>query len=335
MSRMHLRATAAFVGALALAGCASQSPTDKAAALTGPAAAGAAADTSGTAGTGPYAAIAKNLPHNLDGEIRRAQLLSAAGDLEGATHALAQLMLVAPDDPRVVGEYGKVLVQEGRTAESLAFLGRAVELQPDNWTFYSALGVAYDQAKQRAKAAGAYQHALALKPGEPTVLNNYAMSEMLTGHLDRAQTLLREAEAHGADNPKIAANLQMIAAMQGKAVPASAVAAAVPAVHHPVAAPAHLAATKAAKPVRHAAEPYSRQKAKTAPKVVMATVPYDPLAGKVYPEHREPAARPARHPAQHETKARLATVDENAKAAPHRDAAKAAAPALRTAADLY
>ena len=330
MSRMHLRATAAFVGALALAGCASQSPSDKAAALTGPAAAaGAAADTSSAAGTGPYAAIASKLPHNLDGEIRRAQLLRAAGDLGGATHALAQLMLVAPDDPRVVGEYGKVLVQEGRTAESLAFLERAVELQPDNWTFYSALGVAYDQAKQRAKAAAAYQRALALKPGEPTVLNNYAMNEMLSGHLDRAQALLREAEAHGAENPKIAANLQMIAAMHGKAVPASTVATAVPAVHHPAASPAHLAARQTAKPVRQAAEPYSRTKAKAAPKVVMAAVPYDPLAGKVYPEPREHMA------AHHDTKARMARTDEKAKAAPHRDAAKPQAPALRTAADLY
>ena len=330
MSRMHLRATAAFAGALALAGCASQTTTDKAAALTGPAAAaGAAAQTGNAAAAGPYAALASNLPNNLDGEIRRAQLLRAAGDLEGATHALAQLMLVAPDDPRVVGEYGKVLVQEGRTAESLAFLERAVELQPNNWTFYSALGVAYDQAKQRTKAAAAYQHALALKPGEPTVLNNYAMNEMLAGHLDRAQALLREAQAHGADNPKIAANLAMIAAMHGGTAPATAVAATAPAVRHPTAAPARLAARQTAKPAHRAAEPYSRMKAKTAPKVVMAAVPYDPLAGKVYPAHREDVA--AHHPA----KVRVAKTDAKAKAAPQREAAKPVAPALRTAADLY
>lgn len=334
MSRMHLRATAAFAGALALAGCASQAPADKAAALTGPAAAaGTAAQTGNAAAAGPYAALAGSLPNNLDGEIRRAQLLRAAGDLEGATHALAQLMLVAPDDPRVVGEYGKVLVQEGRTAESLAFLERAVELQPTNWTFYSALGVAYDQAKQRAKAAAAYQHALALKPGEPTVLNNYAMNEMLAGHLDRAQALLREAQAHGAENPKIAANLAMITALHGRAAPATAMAATAPAVRHPTAPPAQLAAHQTAKPVRQAAEPYSRMKAKAAPKVVMAAVPYDPLAGKVYPAHREDAA--VHHTEQRHAKPRVAKADDKAKAAPQREAAKPVAPALRTAADLY
>ncbi len=331
MSRMHFRAAATFAGALALAGCASQGPTDKAATLTGPAgAAGVVADTGHAADAGPDAALAKDLPHNLDGEIRRAQLLRAAGDLEGATHALAQLMLVAPDDPRIVGEYGKVLVQEGRTAESQAFLERAVELQPDNWTFYSALGVAYDQAKQRTKAAAAYQHALALKPGESTVLNNYAMSEMQAGHLDRADALLREAEAHGTDNPKIAANLAMIAAMRAKTSPETALAAA-PALREPTASPAHLATTQSAKPARQAAEPHDRVTATAPPKPLMAAVPYDPLAGKVYPEHREPAA----HAVRHAVKARVAKADDKAAAAPQREAAKPSAPTLRTAADLY
>lgn len=328
MSRIYLRATAAIAGALALAGCASQTPADKAVALTGPAAvADTATATSRAADAGPYAAMAGNLPHNLDGEIRRAQLLRAAGDLEGATHALAQLMLVAPDDPRVVGEYGKVLVQEGRTTEAKAFLQRAVELQPDNWTFYSALGVACDQAKQRTAAAAAYEHALALKPGEPTVLNNYAMSEMLAGHLDRAQTLLHEAEAHGADNPKIAANLAMIGAMRGKAAPQSAIATAAPKpapATLKAAAPAHLATRQHAEPRRH-------PRTNATPKVVMAPVPYDPLAGKVYPEHSERLA----HTAAHAARARVAKATDEAKAAPRREAAKAAAPTLRTAADLY
>ena len=67
----------------------------------------------------------------------------------------------------------------------------------------------------------------------------------------------------------------------------------------------------------------------------MAAVPYDPLAGKVYPEHREHGAKTARHTVRHEAKARVAKADDKAKAAPQREAAKPSAPALRTAADLY
>jgi len=36
--------------------------------------------------------------------------------------------LVAPDDARVLGEYGKTLLAQGRTDDALAFLARAIEL---------------------------------------------------------------------------------------------------------------------------------------------------------------------------------------------------------------
>ncbi|HEX3675371.1 MAG TPA: tetratricopeptide repeat protein, partial [Rhizomicrobium sp.] len=129
----------------------------------------------------------KPLPSDVATEVAKAQVLRKQGKLQEAARALAQLMLVAPDDARVVGEYGKVMAQEQRGDDALAFLTRAVELQPDDWTLYSALGVAYDENNNPKAAAGAYQHALALKPGDATVLNNYAMSKMLSGDMTGAE----------------------------------------------------------------------------------------------------------------------------------------------------
>ncbi len=88
---------------------------------------------------------------DIDGGVRQAQLLRTSGDLDGATRILSQLMLAAPDDPRVVGEYGKLLVQEKASADAVQFLRRAIELQPNDWTLYSALGVAYDQQSDPAE----------------------------------------------------------------------------------------------------------------------------------------------------------------------------------------
>ncbi len=68
-----------------------------------------------------------------------------AGHYDDAIHTLSQMMLLASDDPRVVGEYGKTLAEKGRAQEAVQFLTRATELQPKDWTLYSALGVAYDQ----------------------------------------------------------------------------------------------------------------------------------------------------------------------------------------------
>lgn len=304
----------------------------------------AAAKTDANADQQPFGALIGKQPHSLDGEIRKAQLLRAGGNFPGAIHVLAQLMLVAPDDPRIVGEYGKVLAQQGRSNDALAFLKRAIELQPDNWTFYSALGVTYDQLAQRDKAEAAYKHALSLRPNDPSVLNNYAMSQMMDGHLAHAEALLHRAAAHGGDYPKIAANLQMIAAMRGKSAtstspesaikpaPATAIASStrvpsVKAAAKPKAKPVAVATLKAP----HRLLPFPKAKPKRRPRVVMQKVPYDPLAGKVYGHHGKTHVHVA---ARKKAKPQQVAEADNApatKPAP----ARRHVPALRTAADLY
>ena len=112
-------------------------------------------------------------------------------------------MLVAADDPRVITEYGKTLAAMGRADEAVNFLTRAQQLQPNDWTVYSALGVAYDQSGDQKNAQINYEHALALKPGEPSVLNNYALSRMLAKDPDMALKLASRAEiAKAAPGPQ-------------------------------------------------------------------------------------------------------------------------------------
>lgn len=164
------------------------------------------------------ATLAKSLAANLDMEIEKAKTQRALGDNTGAAHALAQIMLVAPDDVRVVGEYGKVLVSLGRSDDAVAFLKRALELNPNDWTLYSAIGAAFDQKNDFDNARVAYQRGLQLKPGGAALLNNYAMSRMLAGDLPGAQALIAQAQAAGND-PKIAHNASLMANLRGPQAP--------------------------------------------------------------------------------------------------------------------
>jgi Flp pilus assembly protein TadD len=148
---------------------------------------------------------------DLDSGVRQAQLLRLAGQYDGAIHILSQLMLVASDDARVVGEYGKTLAEMGRAQDAVQFLGRTVQLQPQDWSAYSALGVAYDQLGDQVSARLAYEHALKLRPEEPSVLNNYALSRMLAKDPEGARQLIGRARAAGgAADPKIARNIAMV-----------------------------------------------------------------------------------------------------------------------------
>src|SRR5262249_7189390 len=90
-----------------------------------------------TADAQPAKTSSKGFASDLDSQLHSAQALRQGGDYQGATKVLSQLMLVTPDDPRVVGEYGKTLVQQGRSKEALDFLKRAVELAPGDWTLFS------------------------------------------------------------------------------------------------------------------------------------------------------------------------------------------------------
>src|SRR6266550_8438430 len=161
-------------------------------------------------------------PTNIDGAMKQAQAQRKNGDLSAAAHTLSQLVLFAPDDARVLGEYGKTLIAMGRADDALAFLERAVELQPKDWSLFSAQGVAYDQKGEFLAAQAAYGRALQLKPGDPTVLSNAALSYVQTGDLDGAEALLMQASPSSAEFPRIANNLALVRSLKNSRPPQAA-----------------------------------------------------------------------------------------------------------------
>lgn len=226
----------------------------------------------------PQAAV--SMMQSLDSSIRDAQIKRTQRDYAGAVRTLSQLMLVAPDDARVVGEYGKVLVQQGRSREAVEFLTRAVQLQPSDWTLYSALGIAYDQTGDYANARTAYDRALSLRPGEAVVLNNYAMSRMLAGDPAQARRLIEQAAA-GSKDERIARNVKLI-----DSLPASVATAAAP-------KPAPFTTPARTAPANLAQRPASASSAQ----VMMQAVPADPLAGRTAKPKGAATAKPASTPA--------------------------------------
>jgi hypothetical protein len=152
-----------------------------------------------------------------------------------------------------------------------------------------------------------------LKPGEASVLNNYAVSRMLAGDYAGAKRLFAQAEANGASNPKLAGNLAKLIELNPQPAPQPAspaptpqkavTQAAVPqqtvAQHATPAAPpvsVKSNVTVAAAPPVHASapaptkdsHPTSPVRVAVAPpkalggQVVMQRVPHDPLAGPVH-----------------------------------------------------
>ncbi|HEY6579361.1 MAG TPA: tetratricopeptide repeat protein [Rhizomicrobium sp.] len=308
MVRAVARSAASALCLIWAAGCASTNEPAPKTAAAPPVA--KAADVEPDASS-DIATLTKNLPTTLEGEIRRAELLRSKGDYDEAARSLAQILLIAPDDARVVGAYGKVLEQQGRSQDALAFLKRAVELDPHAWSLQSSLGVAYDQLDDHVSARAAYNRALALKPGDASVLNNLAVSRMLAGDYAGAQRLFAEAAARGAPNPKMVLNLQKLAALKPEAATPVAVARPVPdkmarpAVPLVVLARPAVVTASAQKTVTQGLTAKNHTPAATAapkslaPQVVMERVPVDPLAGPVARARpTAPKLASAAHPVQ-------------------------------------
>lgn len=264
---------------------------------------------------------------DFDGALLKAQTQRKMGDLAGAARTLSQMVLVAPDDPRVLGEYGKTLVGQGRSDDALAFIERAMELQSSDWTLYSAQGVAYDQKGDFRSAQAAYARALTLKPGDPSVMSNKALSHIQTGDLDEAERLLRAAAVAGGDYPRIASNLALVQSLKNSRnashpapipealagrpaivpAPATAAPAAVPApapaepasvVNVPVESKPLKAAGAAeisASPPQPAAAA-SLRPASADPTIRMQRIPVDPLAGPVAPRKAAVSKKPTPKP---------------------------------------
>jgi Flp pilus assembly protein TadD len=153
-------------------------------------------------------------PTDLDSALRSAQVARKSGDLTGATKILSQLVLLSPDDARVIGEYGKTLAAQGRSDDAIAFLERATQLDASDWSLFSAEGVSYDQKGDYKTAQTFYDRALTLKPGEPSVLNNDALSHMQAGDLDGAERLLRQAAPGTPEFPRITENLALVQSLK-------------------------------------------------------------------------------------------------------------------------
>lgn len=138
-----------------------------------------------------------------DGRAREAVGALERASGEGATAGAGR-------NPALDLELGRARIGAGDAPGAVTPLRRYVERRPDDWRGAVALGVALDLSGMNGDAMAQYERALRLSPGNPAILNNMALSKALSGRLDEATALLREA-SESADAPeKVRGNLELV-----------------------------------------------------------------------------------------------------------------------------
>jgi TolB-like protein/DNA-binding winged helix-turn-helix (wHTH) protein/lipoprotein NlpI len=87
-------------------------------------------------------------------------------DWAGAESDFKRALALEPSNNRVLSRYGNLLSYLGRTQEATAVLRKAIEQDPLSSAHWQNLGTALAESGDHAGAYDAFQHALAIRPGE-------------------------------------------------------------------------------------------------------------------------------------------------------------------------
>lgn len=145
-----------------------------------------------------------------------ARALRQNGQSGQAVAVLQRASIGNVGDREIAAAYGKALADIGRFEEANAVLAQAHTADRPDWRVLSAQGSIADQMGNHARAREFYEQALRIAPNEPSVLNNYGLSFLLTRNLAQAEDYLRRAAAQPEADPRVGANLALVQQLQGK-----------------------------------------------------------------------------------------------------------------------
>src|SRR5690606_18740920 len=126
-------------------------------------------------------------PKNKSVASRYANILQMSGRMDQSLAVMRRLAIDHPKDRDVSAAYGKALAAAGELEPALDAVRRAQTPEYPDWRLVSAEGAILDQLGQRDAARTLYRRALDLEPEEASVLSNLGMSYLLEGDLKTAE----------------------------------------------------------------------------------------------------------------------------------------------------
>ncbi|PCI58888.1 MAG: hypothetical protein COB37_12320 [Kordiimonadales bacterium] len=133
-------------------------------------------------------------------DIRRVEVLQAAGKNKLAEKLSRELLIKAPRNPQLLLGLGDLLRLRQADAEALVYYSRAIASlnKPNelNWVAYFARAMAYEKLGDWQRAEHDLKAALNISPEEPALLNYLGYSWIERGtHIPRAKAMIEKAAA--------------------------------------------------------------------------------------------------------------------------------------------
>lgn len=204
----------ALVGATALGGCASgrrAGGTDTTAST-----AAATQTTNYSSAAQAWSQRYEANPNDKEAVLGYSRALRANGQTAQAVAVLEQAMMKQGKDHDIASAYGKALAANGNFDRALAVIRQANSPTSPDWRLLSAEGAILDQTGRHADARAIYENGLRIAPEEPAILNNLALSHLLTNESTMAEQFLRRASASPRADNQVYQNLALVLGMNGR-----------------------------------------------------------------------------------------------------------------------
>ena len=153
--------------------------------------------------------------------LQRAMLDDRLGHTDEALRELTRLSHDYPDSTLPDAQIGDILRVKQRYTDAVAAYDRAIDRlktpqNRDAWSLYYARGIAYDRSHQWPKAQADFEHALALAPDQPAVLNYLGYSWADSGrHLTEAKQMIDKAAQQRPNDGAIVDSLGWVLLREG------------------------------------------------------------------------------------------------------------------------
>jgi Flp pilus assembly protein TadD len=155
-------------------------------------------------------------PKDRNAGLNYANMLRMTGRNEQALAVMQQVAISYPTDREVLAAYGKSQAAAGQLEQALNTISRAQTPDRPDWKLKSAEGAILDQLGRAPEARQRYREALDIQPNEPTVLSNLGMSYLLNKDLKTAETYLKSAASQPGADSSVRQNLALAVGLQGR-----------------------------------------------------------------------------------------------------------------------
>ncbi|MEM7621001.1 MAG: tetratricopeptide repeat protein [Pseudomonadota bacterium] len=161
-------------------------------------------------------------PKDPDIALHYAKSLIRNNEKNKAFQVLQTGLQYNPKNELLVSEYARLAIK----LKKLELAEQSIHSieAPTDWRLISAKGTLYAKNGAHKNAQKEFQKALKIKPDEPTVLNNLALSYALNGNPGKAESLLRNVIQKGQATDQIKQNLALVLSLQGRFKDAKALA---------------------------------------------------------------------------------------------------------------